>query len=93
MNKDLELNDMRGKIDAIDDRIVKLLGERFQLISQVSELKKREGIEVHQQGREDDVLRRIIKKGAALGLNELLLEALFMQIFAVSKRDQSKDQV
>ncbi len=87
------LDELRSKIDSTDDRIVDLLGERFRLISQVSELKKREGIDVYHRGREQDILKRVVEKGTSLGLNELLLEALFMQIFAVSRRDQEGEQV
>jgi chorismate mutase len=83
-----ELSDLRSKIDDLDNQIVDLLGERFLLVNQVGELKKQSQGEVYQPGREHAILDRVTTRGKALGLNPLLLQALFMQIFAVSKRNQ-----
>ena len=82
------LEKIRTKIDAIDDQIIDLLGERFQWVEQVAELKKKQGTMVYQPGREEVILKRILERGVKLGLNPLLLQALFIQIFAVSKREQ-----
>lgn len=87
MAKD-SLEKIRAKIDAIDDQIIDLLAERFQSVSQVAEWKKKQGTMVYQPEREEAILKRILERGVKLGLNPLLLQALFMQIFAVSKREQ-----
>jgi chorismate mutase len=83
-----KIDQLRGKIDALDDQIVDLLGERFHLTGEVGELKKKEGEAVYQSGREDAILKRVVARGKKLGLDGLLLQALFLQIFAVSKRKQ-----
>lgn len=83
-----KIDQLRGKIDALDDQIVDLLGERFNLTGEVGELKKKEGEPVYQSGREDAILKRVVSRGKTLGLDGLLLQALFLQIFAVSKRKQ-----
>ncbi len=90
MNDELNLDDFRVGIDRIDDQIVNLLGERFELISQVKEFKKKEGIATYHPGREQEILDRVEKNGEKLGLNKLLLHALFLQIFAVSKKEQNE---
>lgn len=83
-----ELEILRDKIDKIDDQIVDLLAERFSLVSRVKEVKKAGKIAVYHPTREREILERIEKRGDKLGLNKLLLNALFLQIFAVSKRNQ-----
>ena len=92
MNEDA-LQQFRVRIDAIDDQIVDLLSERFQVVSEVAEFKKQKGLKIYHSGREQDILKRVSGKGKKLGLNTLLLEALFMQIFSVSKREQRDKQV
>jgi len=87
MEKD-PLIKIRAKIDDIDDQIIDLLGERFECVSQVAKMKKKQHTTVYQPEREEIVLKRVLDRGARLGLNPLLLQALFMQIFAVSKREQ-----
>lgn len=84
------LDDLRRKIDHVDDKIVDLLAERFKLISELSEIKKRDGLSPYQIERERDILKRVVERGGQNGLNRLLLQALFLQIFAVSKREQSQ---
>jgi chorismate mutase len=88
--EELSLDDIRAQLDQIDDNIVDLLADRFKLISQVSAYKKAKGMPVYQSGRENEILDRVVGKGEDLGLNPLLLQALFLQIFAVSRRDQDK---
>lgn len=84
------LEELREKIDALDDQIVDLLGERFRLILEVSNLKKEQNLEVYQSSREQEILVRVLERGKQYDLNPLLLQALFLQIFAVSKRNQGK---
>lgn len=82
------LDELRSQIDALDDQFVDLLAQRFELIFEISELKKGSGEEVYQPQREQLILKRVVERGKAVGLNPLLLQALFIQIFAVSRRSQ-----
>ncbi len=84
------LDDLRRKIDHVDDKIVDLLAQRFKLISELSEVKKGSGLSPYQVERERDILKRVVERGGQNGLNRLLLQALFLQIFAVSKREQAQ---
>lgn len=86
MNSTLE--DFRQEIDAIDDQIVELLGRRFTIISEVKRVKQQMGATTYQPDREKKILERVVAKGRELGLNPLLLQALFIQIFSVSKKEQ-----
>ena len=54
-----DLNNLRKKIDDIDDNIVKLLLERFAVVNEVAEYKKERGLEIYQKDREAEVLKKI----------------------------------
>lgn len=82
------LEQLRQRIDRLDDQMVDLLGERFELIAGIAELKKQSGGAAYQPEREDEILKRVVARGKALGLDGLLLQAIFLQVFAVSKRRQ-----
>ncbi len=83
-----ELEKLRDEIDRIDNQIVDLLGERFEVVNRVKEVKKKGEISTYHPGREQEILDRVEARGEKMGLNSLLLHALFLQIFAVSKRAQ-----
>ncbi|MCL2774541.1 MAG: chorismate mutase [Oscillospiraceae bacterium] len=65
-----DLKDLRGKIDEIDDNIVKLLLNRFDVTQNVAEYKKENNLDILQQGREDEVLHNIAEKIKNSGKSE-----------------------
>ena len=44
--KELDLQEIRGRIDALDARLVELLCERMQLSAEVAEYKRQKGMAV-----------------------------------------------
>ena len=57
-----DLNNFRSRIDEIDDKIVRLLLERFAVVKNVAEYKKEHSLNVLQKDREAEVLRNIADK-------------------------------
>jgi len=57
-----DLNDLRKKIDKIDDDIIKLLSERFAVVKNIGEYKKERGLDVFDQDRETAILNKISDK-------------------------------
>ena len=60
-----ELEEYRKKIDSLDERIVKLLDERMKIALQVGGYKKKHGLEIVYEKREEEVLghvKKILKK-------------------------------
>lgn len=53
------IEQLRAKIDAIDDRIVELLNERAQIVIQVGRLKSGSNQEFHVPGRERQIYERL----------------------------------
>ena len=64
----MDIKDIRGKIDDIDDNILKLFLERMNLMRDVAEYKNARGLPVIDRAREREVLGNILDKaGDELG--------------------------
>jgi chorismate mutase/prephenate dehydratase len=49
----MNLQDVRIKIDAIDQELVRLLNERADMVNLVGEIKHREGLDIYAPEREE----------------------------------------
>ena len=59
---DMDIKEIRGKIDSIDDNILKLFLERMGLMHDVAEYKNARGLPVKDRTREREVLNNIMEK-------------------------------
>jgi len=87
MSEELDL--LRKQIDGIDDQLADLFLQRMKVVEQVAQLKREEAIPVLHSGREDQILQRLTE-----GLNSeqaRSLEALYRQMFEISREAQSHD--
>ncbi|MBP7174745.1 MAG: chorismate mutase [Thermoclostridium sp.] len=57
---ELNLNEIRIKINAIDEKLVKLFEERMETVSEVAAYKKQHNMEVLDSNREKDVIARAV---------------------------------
>ena len=55
----MQLDEIRRKIDDVDERICQLLKERFDLAKEVGELKKVLSLNVENKNRENEVLKAV----------------------------------
>lgn len=75
-----QLSALRVQIDAVDEQLIALLGQRFRLTDQVGQLKAR-----HQQGavdpaREQSQMERIRELAVAAGVAPALAENLLRAV-------------
>lgn len=84
------LNDLRARVDRIDDYIIELLSERMGLSEQIGELKKDHQLAIHQSDRWAYIVKRALAKGKTGGLTEEFLLKLFQQVHNESIRHQSR---
>src|SRR5689334_1541624 len=75
---------VRGKIDRIDQEIVKLMNDRAKLAHEIGKLKTQAGLSAYAPAREDEVLTRVLSlnKGP---LDERCLRAVFREIISGSR--------
>ena len=61
----MDLEELRAKIDAVDDRLTAAYLERLELVTQVAEYKRAHAVEVEHTGREEAIFRRLAQKNRA----------------------------
>lgn len=71
------LKPYREKIDALDERIVTLLAERFEIIRDVARIKAAQGIPSVLPDRVDAVLAHAAGRAAESGLDPALARAVY----------------
>jgi len=54
------LEDLRVHIDAVDARLLELLNERADLVHEVGEIKRAQGLDIYAPEREDALLQRLV---------------------------------
>ncbi|MEA2778468.1 MAG: 4-amino-4-deoxychorismate mutase [Rhodospirillaceae bacterium] len=75
-----DLEELRRRIDAIDDRIVALLSERFAVVRDVAAYKAPRNIPAMIPERIDEVRERCAAQGAELGIDPDFLRVLYSLI-------------
>ncbi len=83
------LDDLRSKIDRIDNYILELLSERMDTAAQIGEYKKNNDITIYQPSRWDEILKNRIEIGLKKDLSEDFVKAMFLAIHNESIRNQT----
>lgn len=84
-----ELEQMRKKIDAIDQQVVDLLSKRQDQVKQVVALKKVHHLPVYHPAREEDLISSRRHQARTAGLDPDYVEELFRVILRQSRVEQS----
>lgn len=85
-----ELEDLREYIDELDDDILELLSQRFDLVKRVKAVKTEKGIGTLQQDRFDDILDRLIKESVEKGLDPEMVKHIWEIIHTYSLKEQDR---
>jgi chorismate mutase/prephenate dehydratase len=80
----MTLDELRVKIDDIDNTLLKLYNERMELVHQVGELKNTTGAPIYRPEREQAILNRLKAQNDGK-LTDAAIEALFLEMFAVAR--------
>ena len=83
------LADLRAQIDDLDHRIIDLLAQRMQVVTQLSGVKRAEGLRVRDPARERAVLEDRTREAAKHGLSRELIESTFRVIMRASREYQA----
>jgi chorismate mutase-like protein len=78
------LEKIREKLDAIDNQLLELLNDRMDLVHEVGVLKAKSGGAIYRPEREKAIIDRLEKLNKGK-LNRSAIEALFLEIFAISR--------
>jgi chorismate mutase / prephenate dehydratase len=81
---DKKLEILRKKVDEIDNELIKVLNERMSVIKNIGELKRNSNTAIYRPEREKSIIDRLYKNHKGY-LNRAAIEAIFMEIFAISR--------
>ncbi|WP_342083152.1 prephenate dehydratase [Dyadobacter sp. OTU695] len=88
----MELQDLRNRIDGLDDQLLSILNERMELVKKVGELKRSSQSIIYRPEREKQILDRLAKHNDGL-LTRQAIDAIFFEIFAVSRNLELPERV
>lgn len=81
-----DLDAFRGRLDDLDDRISKLLGERFDVCREIAYYKREHGVPMMQPDRVAAVRARYLARGAEVNLPADFSAGLFELLIAATCR-------
>ena len=79
----MALDDIRNKIDAIDRELLVLLNSRADLVHEVGEIKKKDGLQIYAPEREHALLQKLIEMNKGR-LPEKSIRAIFREIMSAA---------
>lgn len=85
-----KLAELRAQIDKIDDLVIQKMAERMQIVEQIGNYKKENGITILQVNRWDEILQKRTNYAKALKLGTDFTEKLLELIHAESIRKQTE---
>ncbi|GAB4025181.1 prephenate dehydratase [Spirosoma gilvum] len=88
----MTLESLRNQIDSLDDQLLTLLNQRMDLVRQVGELKRSTNAVIYRPEREKQIIDRLHEQNNGL-LNRPAIEAIFLEIFAVSRNLELPERV
>lgn len=77
------IQELRKKIDEIDNRLLDLLNERARIVIEVGEIKKAEGIDLHAPTREREIMERLAARNTG-PFPQDALKAVYREILSTS---------
>ena len=83
-----KLEELRLRINDVDEKIVLLLKERFDIAKEIGEIKKNLGLSVENKGREEEVVKKV--RDMLPGDLKDLAEEIYRTIIKTSKDYQKK---
>ena len=88
----MNLDDLRKGINSIDNQLLTLLNERMDLVHKVGEVKQHDGSSIYRPEREQEIINRLANLSDGY-LTKDAIEAIFMEIFAVSRNLELPEKV
>ncbi|TWO22891.1 prephenate dehydratase [Campylobacter hyointestinalis] len=88
----LSIDDLRVKIDSVDNQILTLLNERMDYVKKIGELKQNSKTSIYRPERERAILSRL-ENQKYNRLSKEAIEAIYLEIFAVSRNLEMPQKV
>ena len=89
----MTLEELRKNLSAVDRRLVELIAERQQIVSEIGKSKRDTGTGTRDYAREKEVLDMGRQQAGRLGIDPDLVEAILGQLIRTSLASQERDRV
>ena len=84
------MDEVRKHINRLDMVIITALAERMSLMPDIGLFKKENNVDIFDEKREIDIMKRLKKISAEHGLDESFVEEIFLSCFNEAKRIQQE---
>jgi len=84
-----KLEQLRNKIDSIDQQMIDLLAQRMRIVEEIGEYKKKNNVSVFQLRRWENILKSRVEYGIRLDLDEEYIKNLLQLVHKESIRKQA----
>jgi chorismate mutase len=84
------IEDLRERIDSIDDELLRLFNERAKLALEIGRMKKNQGLPIHIPSREEQILVRVQQENPG-PLSPTSIARLYQQLIQESKILEEED--
>jgi chorismate mutase len=75
-----EIANLREKVDAVDDQILRDIAARVKLCRAIGDLKKHQSKPVHDVNRENEVFKRVKERALLLKVDPVIAERIYREI-------------
>jgi chorismate mutase len=75
-----DLQQLRKKVDEIDEQILNALNERTKICRSIGLIKKKKGMKIRDTTRENEVYERVKEKADQFHLDSVQVEAVYREI-------------
>jgi len=89
--RDRQLQEMRGRIDALDRQLLDLLARRQEVVAEVVAFKKEHQLPVYHPSREADLIDERRRRAQELALDPDCIEEIFRNIMRFSRTTQTRE--
>jgi chorismate mutase/prephenate dehydratase len=74
------INQLRKRIDKVDEQILRLLSERAKMCESIGSVKKEHGMSIKDAYRESEVFTHVRQKAVEFALDPVQVESVYRQI-------------
>ncbi len=75
-----EIQQLRKQVDEIDEQILNALNERAKICRAIGKVKKKQGMQVRDTSRENQLYEHVKQKAVEFNLDPLQIEAVYREI-------------
>jgi chorismate mutase len=86
----MNLDELRDRIIELDDELIRLIGERRDVVLEIGRMKRELGLPVMDPAREARVVRRVAERSRELGVDEELTRDVIWRIISSARDTQNE---